>query len=140
MCQTISGIAVKSGDTVKVYTSSKSDSHTDIREEFHIRDDNSPIANNQTPVELIPKTSLTEIGGMNFIFDAGRPDWWTDDMTEEATRQLYHDLMRRWNNERTVFSFEGDLDLRSLKSIPEGVTLEAGGNLYLRDSILGPRG
>jgi len=135
MCQTISGIAVKTGDTVMVYMSKKSDSHSDIRQEYKIRDDNSPIAGRQTPVELIPVTSLTDIDGMKFKFDDVKPDWWTDDMTEEAIRQLYQALNRRWDKSKTVFSFPGDLDLGNLVSIPEGVTLKAGGSLDLSSLI-----
>ena len=138
MCKCISGIAVKSGDSVKVYTSSKSDSHSDIRDEFNIRDDNSPVADRQTPVELIPVTSLTDVSGMEFMFDDERPDWWTDNMTDDATRQLYRALKMRWDG--NVFSFDGHIVLNSLASIPEGVTITAGGHVNLGSLTSIPEG
>ena len=140
MCQKISGIAVLNQERtdVKVYTSKKSDSHTDIRAEHGIRDDNSPIADRQTPIELIPKTSLTKLDGMKFIFDDCCPDWWTDNMTDSAIRQLFFALKDRWDGD--TLSFDGDLDLRSLTSIPEGVTLSAGGYLDLERLTSIPEG
>ena len=129
MCQCISGVAVLSGETVKVFTSTKSDSHNNIREVFGIRDDNSPFADRQTPVELIPTTSLTELKGMKFVFDDKRPDWWTDNMTDDATRQLFSALNNRWDG--NVFSLDGDINLGRLKSISAGVTLSAGSDLNL---------
>ena len=43
MCQAISGIAVKAGDEIKVYTSRHSDSHNDIREENKIAEEEKKI-------------------------------------------------------------------------------------------------
>ena len=135
MCQMISGIAVLTdGDKIKVYTSETSDSHSNIREEFGIRDDNSPIADRQTPVELIPVESLTDVNGMEVRFDAGKPNWWTDDMTDETVRQLYRALKNRWNKDRTVFEFAGHINLNNLRTIPAGITMKSGGGIYL-DSL-----
>ena len=90
MCQAISGEAVLAGDTVNVLTSDKTDSHTAIRAEHNIPEDSGgPSVIKHTPIELIPVTSLTELSGMEFRFDDKRPNWWTDDMIEEATRQLF---------------------------------------------------
>ena len=136
MCQMISGIAVLTdGDKIKVYTSETSDSHSDIREEFGIRDDNSPIADRQTPVELIPVESLTDVNGMEFRFDAGKPNWWTDDMTDETVRQLYRALKNRWNKDRTVFEFAGHINLNNLRTIPAGITMKSGGGGIYLDSL-----
>jgi len=138
MCQTIAGVAVLTGDMIKVFTSSKTDSHTEIRKEFNIRDDNSPIALRQTPVELIPIESLIDVSGMKFVFDDQKPDWWTDSMTDEAIRQLYQALKNRWEN--NVLNFQGSLFLQSLTSIPEGVTLNVGDNLFLYNLTSIPKG
>ena len=131
MCQAISGIAVKSGRTVVVYTSAKTDSHTEIREEHNIRDDDGPVAQYQTPIELIPVTDLFDINGMEFRFDAWRPDWWTGSMTRAATKQLHRSWMARWDG--MTLKMESDVYLGSLKEIPAGVTIEAGGYVDLRN-------
>ena len=129
MCQAISGIAVKNGEDIKVYTLRHEDSHQKIRDEYKIRDDNRPGSQYQTPVELIPVRGLFKLGDMDFKFDAGRPDWWTDEITEEAKKQLFAAWMARW--EGKILQFDGYLYLRSLTTLPEGVTLEAGGHLDL---------
>ena len=138
MCKCISGIAVLSNGKVKIYTSVKSDSHSDIREEYGIRDDNSPIADRQTPIELVPITGLTELKDMEFRFDDCRPSWWTDNMTDDAKRQLFRALKNRWDGNK--FEFIDYLYLSSLTSIPEGVTLSAGGYLDLSSLTSIPEG
>ena len=129
MCQAISGVAVKSDDDVKVYTLRHSDSHEDLRKEYKIRDDGGAGATRQTPVELVMVSDLFKVEGMKFQFDDKRPDWWTDSMTESAIRQLHKAWMGRWVGK--VLEFKGDLFLRSLTTIPEGVTIKSGGDLYL---------
>jgi len=140
MCKAISGIAVYDGESVKVYTLPDSDSHSDIREKHHIRDDSlTGIASRQTPVELVPIKDLFDVKGMDFRFDDSCPYWWTDDdMTDEAIRQLHAAWMSRWDGK--CLHFEGDLYLGSLTSLPEGVTLTAGGNLDLRSLTSLPKG
>ena len=132
MCQAISGEAVLTGDTVNVLTSDKTDSHTAIRAEHNIPEDSGgPAVIKHTPIELIPVTSLTELSGMEFRFDGGQPDWWTDDMTEEATRQLFQAWKTRWRVWGKELNFSGSLDLGRLAALPENVRLSAGGGLYL---------
>ena len=129
MCQSISGVAVKSGDSVKVYTLRDEDSHEAIRKEYGIGDGLEPSARYQTPVELVPVRGLRRLEDMDFIFDDERPDWWDDEMTEEAKRQLFSVWLLRWDGD--ILSMKGSLNLGSLTSIPKGVTLKAGGDLYL---------
>jgi hypothetical protein len=138
MCQAISGIVVKSGDDVKVYTLHHSDSHEDIRNECKIKDDLSASSQYQTPVELVPVRDLFNVDGMDFKFDAERPTWWTDEMTNSAIRQLHKAWMNRWDGKTLVFN--GNLDLSSLTTLPEGVTLESGGNLDLSSLTTLPEG
>ena len=140
MCRSISGEAVlKDGERIKVYTSKVTDSHAEIRAEYNIREDDcGPAGARHTPVELIPVTSLTDVEGMKFNFDAWCPDWWTDDMTESAIRQLYQAAKKRWKGK--TLKFDGDLNLGSLTSMPEGVTLEAGGSLNLGSLTSLPEG
>lgn len=129
MCQYISGVAVKDGETVRVYTLPDKDSHSDIRETYKIRDDAGPGAQLQTPVELVPVRGLDRVEDFDFVFDAERPAWWTDEMTEEATRQLFTVHQARYRDGKIVMA--GNLDLSSLTSLPEGVSLTAEGNLDL---------
>jgi len=140
MCKCISGIAVNIGDGVKMYTHTDTDSHTEIRRFHHICDDSSAAASRQTPVELIPVRGLglLDIGEMGFVLDAEKPRWWTEEMQEEATRQLHSAWLKRWKGKRLIF--KGYLDLRSLTSIPEGVTLSAGGYLDLESLTSIPEG
>ena len=125
MCRSISGEAVlKDGERIKVYTSKVTDSHTEIRAEYNIREDDcGPAGARHTPVELVPMSSLTDVKGMEFRFDDMRPDWWTDDMTESAIRQLYQAMKKRWKGK--VLKLGGNLNLESLTSLPEGVTVSA---------------
>ena len=137
MCQAISGVAVLANETITVYTSDKTDSHTEIREEFNIRDDYGPGATRQTPIELIPISGLTDISGMEFRFDDCRPGWWTDAMTDEAIRQLFQAWRSRWNG--NVLCFPSTLQLNSVTVIPEGTTFKAH-NLYLNSVTVIPEG
>ena len=93
MCQFKSGIAVKLNESeVQVYTLSWNDSHNDIREQHGIKENGlGLLSNNSTPIELVPQSSPPKVNkpdDWKFIFDADYPDWWTDGMTEQATRQL----------------------------------------------------
>lgn len=130
MCQTISGIAVLANGEIRVYTSAESDSHTAIRQEFHIRDDDGPGASRQTPVELVPVRGVLRVEDMEFGFDSCRPNWWTDEYTEQATAQLFTAFRMRWSGR--ALKFCGDLYFDRLTSLPAGVRLLAGGNLDSR--------
>jgi len=129
MCRFKSGVAVVFNERAKVYTLPGSDSHNEIRAFYNIRDDNSPAAARQVSVELIPVASLTELSGMKFELDSERPDWWTDEMSVEAEKQLFQAIQAEFDG-RTLKS-KGSIDLGRLEFIPEGVTLKAGGNLLL---------
>ena len=132
MCKKKSGVAVKSGDEVVVYTLPGNDRHTDIREKHNLRDDVSLMARYQVPVEFIPVRGLFEIEDYEFAFDESRPEWWTDAMTESAKKQLFRAAMDEWDGK--TLKVDRDINFSSLISIPEGVTLEAGWNIYL-DSL-----
>ena len=128
MCQTISGVAVLTGDTVKVYTSKTSDSHSNIREEHSIRDDGG-VGERQAPVEFLPGKALTEFDDWTFRFDDARPDWWTDTMTDAAQRQMIRAFRARFGKNGHC---GGSLDLRGtgITTLPDGLTV--GGYLDLR--------
>ena len=135
MCQTLSGVAVKSGDTVKVYTLRNNDSHEAIREEYNIRD---RLHDHATPIELIPVRGMKKLDEMDLVYDAGRPDWMSDDLEREARLQMWRAWRQRWDGD--TFSSGGDLYLSSLTAIPEGVTISAGGGLNLRSLTAIPEG
>jgi len=130
MCQFKSGVAVKiSEDDVKVFTLKGEDGHTEIRKEYNIRDGMGAGSTRQTPVELIPIRGLLKKEDYNFIFDADRPDWWTDNMTVSATNQLFSAVLAEIVN--NTIKYKGYLDLDSLTTLPKGITLEVGNSIYL---------
>ncbi len=131
MCRAISGIAVRVDETtVAIKTLRHSDSHEEIRKEHGIGDTN-PLHRYQTPVELVPigDVDIRDTAGWEFIFDAGRPEWWTDDMTRKAREQLDAAWGARWNGD--TLHMDGDLDLSGLTALPANAKLSAGRNLYL---------
>jgi hypothetical protein len=130
MCKFISGVAVLADGQLKVYTLRDTDSHVEIYRHHKIRDDGSPGATRQTPVELIPVKSLERVEDMEFMFDDQRPDWWTDEHTEQAKAQLFSAMRERWDGD--TLRFKGDLYLSFLTSLPANAKLSAGGDLYLR--------
>ena len=132
MCQRKSGVAVRCEGGVRIYTLLGEDSHTKIREAHHIRDDGSLAASRQTPVEYVVRRDIRDTKDWEFKFDDARPDWWTDAMTESAKRQLASAAEADWDGD--VLKYSGNLNLRSLTSLPKGVTLKAGGYLGL-DSL-----
>jgi len=131
MCRAISGIAVMKNEShVEVFTLKHSDSHQRIREYYKLRDHNNPLSAYQTPVELIPVDDLFDVKGMTFIFDGGRPSWWTDSHTQDAISQLHQAWLSRWIDKRAL-PFPEDLDLSSLKALPQGIGISAQGSLIL---------
>ena len=126
MCRLISGVAVLTGETVKVYTLPDSDSHSDIRSKFNIRDDDG-AGNRQTPIEYIPVGPLDSFDEWKFLFDDERPDWWTDDMTDQAIRQLISAFRDRHEN----WKFKGLLDLggTQITALPDGLSVDGWLNL-----------
>ena len=160
MCRFRSGVAVYNATdgSVKLYTLPGEDSHTKIREHYHIRDNGGPAASRQCPVEYVPHSALDHWASYEFCFDAFRPDWWTQEHTDSVIRQFQADIHRllkrkKWNwggdlyldsltslPEGVALSAGRALDLRSLTSLPEGVTLSAGGYLDLRSLTSLPAG
>jgi hypothetical protein len=93
MCEFKSGIAVKiNEEEVRVYTLPLIDSHTIIRKKHGIKENGlGMLSDMSTPIELIPQKfppNFKQSSSWKFKFDDCRPDWWTDSMTEQATRQL----------------------------------------------------
>jgi len=103
MCEFKSGISVKlNEDEVDTKTFPLVDSHTFIRKHYGILEsDDSLRSSRSTPVELIPQTTPPDFKDMSkwkFVFDDSRPDWWTDAMTEQASRQLIQAAQADWDN------------------------------------------
>jgi len=130
MCKFKSGVAVKiNEDDVKIYTLRGEDSHTEIRNEYNIRDDDGAGATRQTSVELIPVRGLSKKEDYDFIFDAGKPDWWTDNMTISAVNQLFSAVKVEIVN--NTIKYKGNLELNSLTTLPKSIILESDWNIYL---------
>ena len=103
MCEFKSGIAVKLNECeVEVYTLPLIDRHTLIREKHGIKENSGSLSDFSTPVELVPKRypvkSFHPVD-WKFVFDAGKPDWWTDAMTEQAISQLLSAARQDLENE-----------------------------------------
>ena len=131
MCRAISGIAVRVDDaTVAIKTLRHSDSHEEIRKAHGIGDTNQ-LHRFQTPIELVPvgDVDIRSTAGWMFVFDASRPDWWTEDMTRQAREQLDAAWKVRWDGD--TLHIGGDLDLGGLTSLPANAKLSAGGDLDL---------
>ena len=125
MCQHKSGIAVKVSEVeVKVYFLAGEDLHQKIRDHFSLND-SSALSRYQTPIEFIPVRGIEAIEQYEFKFDDSRPEWWTDDMTEEAKRVLFAASQVDLKSKK----FIGDLDLGSLTTLPANAKLTAGGSL-----------
>ena len=133
MCQYRSGVVVfnSSDGTASLKMLPGEDSHAKIRKHYHIRDDDGPGATRQTPVEYQPTKDLLDLDSYELMWDAGRPEWWTDEHTEQTVRQFRADLApiiaaRKWE-------WLGDLRLNDLTALPEGVTLRAKNVYYARE-------
>jgi len=144
MCQYRSGKGVYVDDEyIRLHTLPDNDSHTKICESSGIHEeDGSALRNKQTPLEYVPSNNadLRNPRGKDWklIFDAGKPDWWTDAHTTDVIRQFCDVIDGDWNG--NILKRSGYLDLRSLTAIPEGVTLSAGGYLDLRSLTAIPEG
>jgi hypothetical protein len=139
MCQFRSAEAVfqPESNTVKLYFSEFEDSHTNIRKNNGLKEV-SRNTQKQTPLEYVPCGSLDDFSKYEFKFDDSRPDWWTDDMTDSATVQFQTNIKLMLKEK--ILAYKGSLYLRSLTSLPEGVTLEAGDYLDLRSLTSLPEG
>lgn len=72
------------------------DSHPAIREALGIRNnDNDLLDRHQTPLEYVPRGALDDFSKYALVFDAGRPDWWTEAHTASAVRQFRDDIEPR---------------------------------------------
>ena len=134
MCQYRSGIAIMFGGTVTVRTLHGNDSHNDIRDHYGIVDDITSVMR-QAAVEYIPEGALYDYGTYLLQWDDDKPDWATDEVEAEVARQ-----MRAVCKADDLSAWSGYLDLRSLTTLPEGVTLSAGGDLYLGSLTTLPEG
>ena len=134
MCKFESGIVVFKGDDIEVFTHPSRSSHLEIRDLHNLRDSGELADWNSTPVELYPITDLLDVSTWVFGFDDGKPSWWQDWMEEKVRRVLGASAKRKLLAVDGVLSFEGDLYLSSLTTLPPDVKLSAGGNLYL-DSL-----
>ena len=102
MCLHKAGIAVRVDDeTVRLYFLEKDDSHQKIRDHYKLSDSGA-LSMYQTPVEFVPVRGCEKIDQYDFVFDASRPDWWTDGMTEQCKHELFaasqKDLSGVWVN------------------------------------------
>ena len=133
MCQFKSGIAIQVSESeVDVRVLPLNDSHTYIREKHHISEDNLGLSRYSTPVELIPtRLDFEDRSCWELVFDAGKPDWWVDCMTDQCIDQL---LKAAKSDIEAVIggqTYEKGLYLESLTSIPDGFNPTVGGDLYL---------
>ena len=127
MCMHKSGIVVRVDETtIKVFCLPGEDAHLKIREKYKISDSNA-IGRFQTPVEFKPVRGIESIDQYDFVFDAGKPDWWMAEFEEESKHVLF-----RASQEDLSGDFAGYLDLRALTSLPANAKLTAGGSLDLR--------
>ena len=133
MCRFKSGEAVLRSDRLDILTVPGEDSHTSIREYHKVPEANGGMADKyHTPMEFVPVRGLFVEADYDLIFDAGKPEWWMDDMVPEARRQFWAAVSGEIDGKSLVRDSAGwSLYLSSLTSLPEGVTLSAGGALDL---------
>jgi hypothetical protein len=112
---------------VKLVFTKGEDSHTKNRANNGITEVTDEYTQKHTPLEYIPTTSLKDFSTYRFVFDAGRPDWWTDEMTDSAIRQFQEEIGRC-----DYADWGGNLDLGNLTTLDQPLTV--GGDLDL-DSL-----
>ncbi|MBN2591599.1 MAG: hypothetical protein JXA96_17165 [Sedimentisphaerales bacterium] len=132
MCQFRSADVVynSSNQSITVYILPNSDSHTAIKMKYNIRDDG--FLAKHCPIEYVPTKALDDFDSYDFIFGAGKPDWWLDEHETQVKRELQANIKSLLSENK--LEWDGDLRLDSLTSLPEGVTLTAGRYLFL-DSL-----
>ena len=133
MCQFKSGIAVRADDSeVSVKVLKLNDSHTDIHDKYYIRNCNHGLSRYSTPVELVPtKLDFEDKSCWKFVFDAGKPDWWVDCMTDQCIDQLLKAAKSDFEALKNGRKYCSSLSLKKLTSIPEGFNPNVKFNLYL---------
>ena len=147
MCLHKSGVVVRIDESeIRVYSLPKDDSHNNIRATFHLSD--GPLADWTASVECVPVRGLSNPDHYDFRFDAERPEWWTDGMTDQAKRELFRasqdELEGEWTNPLHLDELRDarglkrltktrDLYLSSLNSLDAGAlpALAQTGCLYL---------
>ena len=87
MCNFCSAIAVLNGDEVRLHFGS-SDSHTTIREENNLPEENFANLVKQTPLEFTPMSCLRDYNSYKLVFDAYKPEWWKDYFTDSVKRKF----------------------------------------------------
>ena len=120
MCQWKSGIAVRVSETdIEVRTLLGKDSHSEIRASYGIPEDNGGmVGRGQTPIEFIPARGFKE-QDFDLVFDAGKPEWWTDGMTEQAKSQMWLAVnadMKTGNVEKLQLTLTCGVELAWLKT------------------------
>jgi len=140
MCRFRSAVAILnvSDQTVSLKMLPKEDSRQKIRTKFRIRDDGTPAASRQTSLEYVPQKTLSNFASYKLVFDAGQPDWWTQEHTESAVRQFQDDI-RRILADPNGLHWYGNLYLRSLTTLPKDAKITAG-NVYFKQTWHGPMG
>ena len=125
MCQFKSAVVVKAGEDYRLFYLDDDDGHEEIRKKFDIRD-TGPLCK-ATPVELVPVRGFRGPDDCNFVFDAGKPDWWDESWTDRIKTELYDVAARQLKGEKYK-----DLYLSGLTSAA-GLTLPKtfSGGLYL---------
>jgi hypothetical protein len=100
------------GNDVKVCT---------LPDSYSYSNDDGGVGYRQTPVKYSPGSRLDSFDDWKFLFDDIRPDWWTNDMTESAERQLIAAFRSRWDGKH----YKGSLDLRGtgITALPDGLTV-----------------
>ena len=133
MCQFKSGIAVRISESeVKVRTLPFEDSHTNIREQFNINEDNLGLSRYSTHVELIPtKLDFEDQSCWELVFDDKKPDWWTEGMTNQCIDRLLKAAKEDFDVIMSGKEHTGNLALMNLTSISSGFNPTVGGYLDL---------
>ncbi len=134
MCRYKSGEAVYVDEnTVRVYTLKWNDRHIVIRAKNGIPENTCGVFDNRhTPVELIPAGDVDlrhPNDSWQLVFDAGKPEWWTEAHTHEARRQLADAVAADWEGNH----YDGWLNLSytpiTSLTIPAGVSIDGWLNL-----------
>ena len=90
MCNWKSGIVVRVSEAeCEVYTLSGQDSHTEIRKQHGISEDNGALSRAQTPVEFQPARGCEKLNQFDLVYDAGKPDWVTPEMEERIKAKMF---------------------------------------------------
>ena len=131
MCEWVSGEAVKvDDDEVLILLGDMTDSHTDIRGQHKIgEDDGKALHRYHTPFEFVP-TKIDAFDDYQFKFDTKKPDWWTDHHTSSAIRQLRAEAVRRYELLLGGGKWQGYIYLRNLTATGKLTQIVAGGSIY----------